>query len=80
MPARPTDEELAQALGEEYDRQEADRRNSQTMNALLRGHRESDEEQEQEQDDDKADAPADFNAVIRRDAGRPYNRKKTEEK
>lgn len=79
MTARPTDEELAQALGEEYDRQEADRRNSQTMNALLRGHRESDEEQEQEQHDDKTDEPADFNAVIRKAAGRPYNRK-TEEK
>lgn len=70
----PTDEEMAEALGAA----EESRRHSQTMNALLRGQPTPDDGDEQDNDDDHTDDPADFNATIRRAAGRPYNRKTKE--
>jgi hypothetical protein len=72
-----TDEEMADALGAA----EESRRHSHTMNALLRGQPtpdDDDDDDEQDNDDDHTDEPADFNATIRRAAGRPYNRKTKE--
>lgn len=82
MPARPSDDELAAYLAEEYELQERTRRNNAHMNALLRGQPPPADDaanDEPEQSHHADGEPADFNAVIRRATGRPYETRKHKE-
>ncbi len=80
MPARPSDDELAAYLAEEYDLQERTRRQNARMNALLRGQPPPADDDEPEHLQHAADGePADFNAAIRRASGRPYKTRKNKE-
>jgi len=83
MPARPSDDELAAYLAEEYELQERTRRQNARMNALLRGQpppSDDDTNDEPEQLQHATDEePADFNASIRRATGRPYKTRKNKE-
>jgi hypothetical protein len=83
MPARPSDEELAAYLAEEYELQERTRRQSARMNALLRGQPPPDEtngdEPAEEFEHGTTGDPADMSAAIRRATGRTYKSRKQEE-
>jgi len=83
MPARPSDDELAAYLAEEYELQERTRRQNARMNALLRGQpppADDSSNDESEQFHHATDGePADMNAAIRRASGRPYKTRKNKE-
>lgn len=79
MPARPSDDELAAYLAEEYDRQEYQRRQNARMNALLRGQPPPDDDDPEQSHHATDGEPADFNASIRRATGRPYKTRKNKE-
>jgi len=79
MPTRPSNDELAAYLAEEYELQERTRRQNARMNALLRGQPPPDDDDPEQLQHATDGEPADFNASIRRATGRPYKTRKNKE-